>query len=91
MTAETTPIQWPAVVRRTYQDESGQHWRVLQDGREERYEPEPEPPPEHDQAEAARPHLRERLLTLGQLGDLPPVRPLIDGLVYRDTLVGAWV
>ena len=34
-----------------------------------------------------RTHLRDRLLTLDELGDLPPVRPLVDGLLYRNTLV----
>lgn len=33
-----------------------------------------------------RPHLRTRLLTLTGLGSLPPVHPLVDGLVYRGTL-----
>jgi hypothetical protein len=37
-----------------------------------------EPPP--------RPHLRDRLLSLSALGKLPPIEPLIDGLVYRRTL-----
>lgn len=31
-------------------------------------------------------HLRDRLLRLSELRDLPPVEPLIDGLVYRNTL-----
>lgn len=35
---------------------------------------------------ADRKHLRDRLLTLDGLADLPPIRPLIDGLLYRDTL-----
>ncbi len=35
----------------------------------------------------ARKHLRDRLLSPRQLGDLPPVKPLIDGLLYRNTLV----
>lgn len=42
-----------------------------------------------DQAESgspARPHLRDRLITLDGLADLPPVRPLVDGLIYRDTI-----
>lgn len=43
-----------------------------------------EPPPEQDPP--PRPHLRDRLLTLDQLGNLPPVRPLVEGLIYRDTL-----
>ncbi len=33
-----------------------------------------------------RKHLRDRLLSLDGLADLPPVRPLIDGLLYKDTL-----
>ncbi len=33
-----------------------------------------------------RPHLRDRLLTLDQLAAVPPTRPLVDGLLYRDTL-----
>lgn len=33
-----------------------------------------------------RKHLRERLLSPRQLADLPPVQPLIDGLLYRNTL-----
>jgi len=32
-------------------------------------------------------HLRERLLSLDDLGNLPPVRPLVDGLLYANTLV----
>ena len=35
----------------------------------------------------ARKHLRDRLLSLSDLADLPPVRPLVDGLLYRNTLV----
>ena len=31
-------------------------------------------------------HLRDRLLSLTDLRTLPPVQPLIDGLLYRDTL-----
>ncbi len=42
--------------------------------------------PEGQQQQAVRPHLRERLLTLDQLADIPPVRPLVDGLLYRDTI-----
>jgi hypothetical protein len=34
-----------------------------------------------------RPHLRDRLLSVRQLGDLPPVQPLVEGLLYRNTLV----
>jgi hypothetical protein len=32
-------------------------------------------------------HLRDRVLTLESLLDLPSVEPLIDGLIYRDTLI----
>ena len=32
------------------------------------------------------PHLRDRLLTLEDLAKLPPTKPLIDNLVYRNTL-----
>jgi hypothetical protein len=38
-------------------------------------------------AAPARPHLRDRLLSLGQLANKPPVRPLVEGLIYRNTLV----
>lgn len=31
-------------------------------------------------------HLRDRLLTVDGLRTMPPVKPLIDGLLYRDTL-----
>jgi hypothetical protein len=31
-------------------------------------------------------HLRDRLLLLSELQNLPPVEPLIDGLLYRNTL-----
>ncbi len=31
-------------------------------------------------------HLRDRLLSLSDLSSLPPVRPLVAGLLYRDTL-----
>jgi hypothetical protein len=31
-------------------------------------------------------HLRDRLLSLDQLADMPPVRPLVHGLLYRGTL-----
>lgn len=37
-------------------------------------------------AHPPRKHLRERLYTLDQLGAVPPVRPLVEGLLYRDTL-----
>jgi hypothetical protein len=33
-----------------------------------------------------RKHLRDRLLTLQGLAQMPPVRPLVDGLLYRGTL-----
>ncbi|MHD0279584.1 AAA family ATPase [Rhodococcus aetherivorans] len=33
-----------------------------------------------------RPRMRDRLLTLPDLRSLPPVEPLIEGLLYRDTL-----
>lgn len=36
--------------------------------------------------ETQKSHLRDRLVSLADLADLPPVRPLIDGLLYRDTL-----
>lgn len=39
------------------------------------------PAPQQEKA-----HLRDRLLSLDDLANLPPVRPLIDGLLYRDTL-----
>jgi hypothetical protein len=47
--------------------------------------------PDIDQASVVdlprpRPHLRERLLSLSDLSLLPPVRPLVDGLLYRDSL-----
>ena len=35
---------------------------------------------------APRPHLRDRLMNLSDLALLPPVRPLVEGLLYRDTL-----
>ncbi|MDV3134996.1 AAA family ATPase [Mycobacterium sp. 29Ha] len=35
---------------------------------------------------AGRPHLRDRLLGISDLANLPPVTALIDGLLYRDTL-----
>lgn len=31
-------------------------------------------------------HLRDKLVSLAGLADLPPVRPLVAGLLYRDTL-----
>lgn len=46
------------------------------------HEGQQEPP----SAAPVRPHLRHRLLTLHQLADVPPVRPLVEGLLYRDTL-----
>jgi hypothetical protein len=42
--------------------------------------------PESEPAEPRRRHLRERLLSLDDLGDLPPVRGLVYGLIYRNTL-----
>jgi hypothetical protein len=38
-------------------------------------------------AQPQRVHLRDRLLSLDDLAALPPVSPLIDGLLYRNTLV----
>jgi hypothetical protein len=38
-----------------------------------------------DQQQSRR-HLRDRLLSLSALQDLPPVQPLIEGLLYRNTL-----
>ena len=37
-------------------------------------------------APVTRPHLREQLLTVSGLAQLPPVRPLVEGLLYRGTL-----
>lgn len=34
-----------------------------------------------------RVHLRDRVLSLEQLRNLPPVEALVEGLIYRDTLV----
>lgn len=36
--------------------------------------------------EASRVHLRDRLLSLGDLANVPPVHPLVEGLLYADTL-----
>jgi hypothetical protein len=36
--------------------------------------------------ESQQSHLRDRLLTLNDLAKLPPSKPLIDGLIYRNTL-----
>ena len=33
-----------------------------------------------------RQHLRDRLLSLSELASMPAVQPLVDGLLYRDTL-----
>jgi hypothetical protein len=55
------------------------HLRAVRERDRERDVAVAESPPE-------RPHLRDRLLTLDALADLPPVRPLVDGLIYRDTL-----
>lgn len=44
----------------------------------------PEPP--NDEGRPSRPHLRERLLRLSDLARMPGVEPLVDGLLYRDTL-----
>jgi hypothetical protein len=38
-----------------------------------------------DQQQSRR-HLRDRLLSLSALQDLTPVQPLIEGLLYRNTL-----
>jgi len=40
----------------------------------------------HAAEEAPPPTLRDRLLSLSDLSSLPPVRPLVEGLLYRDTL-----
>lgn len=82
-------IDWGPVAVRTYRDDrDGQHWRVLSDGREEPYDPvvEREALGIAGQEQPARRHLRDRLLTLDALASLPPVRPLVEGLLYRDTL-----
>ncbi len=82
-----TAVEWEPVVQHTYRDDSGQHWRVYGDQREEPYDPVTERQDEDaGSVDTGRPHLRDRLLTLEQLGDLPPVQPLVEGLVYRDTL-----
>jgi len=39
-----------------------------------------------EQRDDGRPSMRARLLTISDLADLQPVRPLIDGLLYRETL-----
>ncbi|MGH8917629.1 MAG: AAA family ATPase, partial [Actinomycetes bacterium] len=48
--------------------------------------PPPPEPPEHDDEPSPRPKLVDRLLTVDGLATLPPVRPLVDGLLYRRTL-----
>ncbi len=40
----------------------------------------------HPAEGAPPPTLRDRLLSLSDLSTLPPVRPLVEGLLYRDTL-----
>lgn len=71
--------------------DDGEIWATMESGRtagEAEAEDTPQP------ADEARPpavqqqklHLRDRLVSLVDLGKLPPVRPLIDGLLYRDTL-----
>lgn len=53
--------------------------------------PDPDERPWSDYSDevegSRRKHLRDRLLSLDELGDLPPVRALVDGLLYRNTLV----
>jgi RecA-family ATPase len=46
------------------------------------------PPPEstEDEGRPPRPHLRERVMKLSDLAKMPGVEPLVDGLLYRDTL-----
>lgn len=41
---------------------------------------------EQQDAPVGRPHLKDRLLSLKGLAALPAVEPLVDGLLYRDTL-----
>ncbi|NLV77776.1 MAG: AAA family ATPase [Rhodococcus sp.] len=54
--------------------------------------PAPDPGDEHDEHDEhgeyrePRPHLRERLLSLSDLAKMPGVEPLVEGLLYRDTL-----
>ncbi|WP_222596205.1 AAA family ATPase [Pseudonocardia sulfidoxydans] len=48
-------------------------------------QPTPDQPPTTRRLVAVRPHLRASLLTVSGLATLPPVRPLIDGLLYRGT------
>ncbi len=43
-------------------------------------------PPPNDETGAAVASLASQLLSLSDLSSLPPVRPLVDGLLYRDTL-----
>jgi hypothetical protein len=43
----------------------------------------PEPPPDEPPPKLK---LRDQLLTVSDLAHLPPVQPLVDGLLYRDTL-----
>jgi AAA domain-containing protein len=53
------------------------------DGAEHEIEPPPTEPP--DEPDKPHPHLRDRLLSLEALGQLPPSTPLINGLIYRNT------
>ena len=56
-------------------------------GREDPYTDLPHPADTLDEPE--RPHripLRKRLLRLSDLATLPAVEPLVDGIIYRDTL-----
>lgn len=52
------------------------------------WEPPDEPPQRngHQQAPRPAPTLRAQLLSLADLGGLPAVRPLVDGLLYEGTL-----
>lgn len=45
---------------------------------------------EEVKAEAAQEAVKGRILSLGQLASLPPPTPLVDGLIFRNTLVNVF-
>jgi len=55
-------------------------------GEPELVDPWVDVPPPDDETAAPASTLCSQLLSLSDLSSLPPVRPLVDGLLYRDTL-----
>lgn len=66
-------------------DDADEQFRSLMEAAEDSG-PDPEPVRELSGQRATRPKFRDAMLRLSQLDQLPPIEPLVDGLLYRGQL-----